>query len=128
VRLTMEHIAVNFAKEGERGEQMTKTFLGFVGEEFKKRFEERGWRYVYLILNWKGKRERLTSVGGSLIFWIRITNTGVFRGFRCRRLIVRLLRSGRKIRKVQRGIRTSDSDWEGNGGRVLFSLVEGARG
>ena len=53
----MEHIAVNFSKEGERGEQMTKTFLGFVGEEFKKRFESRGWRYVVLT----GKGERLMS-------------------------------------------------------------------
>jgi hypothetical protein len=54
VRLTMEHIAVNFAREGERGEQMTETFLGFVGEEFKKRFEGRGWRYV-LFLELEGK-------------------------------------------------------------------------
>lgn len=48
IRLTMEHIYVNFAKEGERGEAMTKTFLGFVGEVFKEKFEGRGWRSVTL--------------------------------------------------------------------------------
>lgn len=49
VRLTMEHIAVNFAKEGERGEAMTKTFLPFIGEVFRERFEHRGWRYACFV-------------------------------------------------------------------------------
>ncbi|TVY73189.1 hypothetical protein LSUE1_G006630, partial [Lachnellula suecica] len=49
VRLSMEHIAVNLAQEGEKGEQMTKTFLGFVGEVLRERFEHRGWRYDLLL-------------------------------------------------------------------------------
>jgi len=46
----LEHIAVNFSKEGERGEAMTSTFLPFVGEVFRERFEHRGWRYACFAL------------------------------------------------------------------------------
>ncbi|TVY12991.1 hypothetical protein LARI1_G008446 [Lachnellula arida] len=59
VRLTMEHIAVNFSKEGERGDQMTKTFLGFVGEVIKNRFESRGWRWEFNIVDTDKKYWRL---------------------------------------------------------------------
>lgn len=43
----MEHIAINFDRE-EKGDQMSKNFLAFVGEELKNRFESRGWRFVVL--------------------------------------------------------------------------------
>ena len=66
----MEHIAINLAKEGERGEQMTRTFLGFVGEEFKNRFESRGWRYVVVLYeerNGRGNERREANKMGHVL-------------------------------------------------------------
>ncbi|TVY40702.1 hypothetical protein LCER1_G009022 [Lachnellula cervina] len=58
VRLTMEHIAINFDRE-EKGDQMSKNFLAFVGEELKNRFESRGWRWEFNILNTDKKYWRI---------------------------------------------------------------------
>ncbi|KAF4627957.1 hypothetical protein G7Y89_g10199 [Cudoniella acicularis] len=63
VRLTLEHIAINFKDFGvERGDAMSKKFLAFVGEVLKERFEPKGWRWEFNILETDRKLWRVQSI------------------------------------------------------------------
>ncbi|EPE35488.1 hypothetical protein GLAREA_11187 [Glarea lozoyensis ATCC 20868] len=50
IRLTLEHIAVNWDEKNTQELERANKFLDFVGEVLGDRFEGRGWMYEYSIL------------------------------------------------------------------------------
>lgn len=46
LRLTLEHIAVNWDEKNAKDMENSKRFLDFIGGVLRERFEARGWRFV----------------------------------------------------------------------------------
>ncbi|KAH6674705.1 putative oxalocrotonate tautomerase enzyme-domain-containing protein [Halenospora varia] len=62
VRLTLEHIALNFPNTNGETHPHAKGFLDFIGDVMKEKFESRGWRWEYNIVESDKRYWRIQSI------------------------------------------------------------------
>ncbi|KAH8660949.1 putative oxalocrotonate tautomerase [Tricladium varicosporioides] len=62
VRLTLEHIAINWPTSSGETHPQVKGFLDFIGDVMKEKFEPKGWRWEYNVVESDKRYWRIQSI------------------------------------------------------------------